>query len=129
MGKNDGRFLCRETDYHEDGSRAITDTYVTDDGELQYHIYNVSADSSEHTHQITDEDGNHVYARNNDPKHKWYELDRMLLTRWIKSLSYDNINKLLQYLPIDELNYIKSYIQTENEVQQNDSLVYTKKKL
>lgn len=61
MGKNKGRFLCRETDYHEDGSRAITDTFVTENGELQYHIYNVSEDGPEHSHQITDEDGKYIY--------------------------------------------------------------------
>jgi hypothetical protein len=73
---NRGKFIGRETDTYENGDRAILDTFQMPDGMLVYHLYNVTADGREHSHQITNEDGKHVYARGIGSDHSWIEIDR-----------------------------------------------------
>lgn len=112
MGKNWGRFLCREEDTYENGDRGITDTFVTDNGELEYHIYNVSADGSEHSHQVTDEDGETLYCReiSDDPDHPWRELDRTFAINYLRSLSQDNLKLAISFMNKNELEVIKDII-------------------
>lgn len=73
---NEGKFIGgRETDCYENGDRAITDTYQLDDGTLIFHTYNVTADGKEHSHQVMDENGKHIYAHKIE-KRKWIEINR-----------------------------------------------------
>ena len=124
MSKNNGRFLCRETDTYENGDRAITDTFVLDNGELQYHIYNVSADGSEHSHQITDEDGEHVYAREINDEHPWHELDRTFSVKWLKELSLTEQKSILNLMSKKDLELVKNLILSD-EICYNED--YSKK--
>jgi len=76
MAKNMGTFIARETETYFNGDRAITDTFKLDDGTIIFHLYNVSADGSEHSHQVMDADGNHIYARKISSDHTWIEIER-----------------------------------------------------
>lgn len=76
MSRNKGKFINREQTIFSTGEKAITDTFIVDYGKLVYHIYNVSKDGKEHSHQIIDENGKHIYARAQGGSHPWIELDR-----------------------------------------------------
>ena len=76
MSKNSGKFVGREVTTYSNGDRAITDTFMLDDGTLVAHTYNVTADGKEHIHQIMDENGKHIYARAQGGDHPWIELER-----------------------------------------------------
>lgn len=76
MSKNSGKFVGREVTTYSNGDRAITDTFMLEDGTLVAHTYNVTADGKEHSHQIMDENGKHIYARAQGGDHPWIELER-----------------------------------------------------
>ena len=106
MSKNTGRFISRETDKYWNGDRAIIDTFMLDDGTLVFHIYNVTADGMEHSHQIIDEYGRHIYARAIGGDHPWIELDRMNAIRWLLTLSPEKLNVTLNTMNKEQLQSI-----------------------
>ena len=106
MSKNEGKFIGRETNKYWNGDRAITDTFMLDDGTLVFHMYNVTADGREHSHQIMDENGRHIYARAIGGDHLWIELDRMNAVRWLSTLSQDKLNAALELMNKQELQFI-----------------------
>ena len=121
MSRNSGTFISRETNTYENGDRAITDTFQLDDGTLVFHVYNVTADGLEHSHQIMDEYGNHVYARAIGGEHPWIELDRMVAMRWLQTLTPEKLNRALQLVDMGTIETIiniasgdEIYIQANN---------------
>lgn len=112
MSRNSGRFISRETDTYWNGDRAITDTFMLDDGSLVYHTYNVTADGKAHSHQIMDEYGRHRYARaiSEDPNHPWIELDRMNAIRWLSTLSQDKLTVALDLMNREQLHAVSDMI-------------------
>ena len=112
MSRNSGRFISRETDTYWNGDRAITDTFMLDDGTLVYHTYNVTADGKAHSHQIMDEYGRHRYARaiSEDPNHPWIELDRMNALRWLSTLSPEKLNVALNVMNKEQLQFVSNMI-------------------
>lgn len=110
MCRNSGKFINRETNYLYNGDRAITDTFMLDDGTLVYHIYNVTADGREHSHQIMDEYGRHIYARAIGGEHPWIELDRMNAIRWLSTLSQDKLDVALDLMNKEQLQAVSNMI-------------------
>lgn len=110
MSRNSGKFINRETNYLYNGDRAITDTFMLDDGTLVYHIYNVTADGREHSHQIMDEYGRHIYARAIGGEHPWIELDRMNAIRWLSTLSQDKLDVALDLMNKEQLQAVSDMI-------------------
>ena len=110
MSRNSGTFISRETDTYWNGDRAITDTFMLEDGTLVYHVYNVTADGTEHSHQIMDEYGRHIYARAIGGDHPWIELDRMNALRWLSTLSQDKLDVALNIMNKDQLQFISDMI-------------------
>lgn len=110
MCRNSGKFINRETNYLYNGDRAITDTFMLDDGTLVYHIYNVTADGREHSHQIMDEYGRHIYARAIGGEHPWIELDRMNAIRWLSTLSQDKLDVALDLMNKEQLQAVSDMI-------------------
>lgn len=104
--RNPGTFINRETEYLYNGERAITDTFRLSDGTLVFHVYNVTADGSEHSHQIMDEYGNHIYARAQGGSHPWIEVDRTYSTRWLNTLTPEKIEKVLKVTDSETLRFI-----------------------
>lgn len=109
MARNKGTFVGRETTYYDNGDRAITDTYMLSDGTLVYHIYNITADNREHSHQVMDEYGRHLYAREICPR-RWIELDRMEARRWLAALSEEEFERVLNVSDLNTLKYIAGMI-------------------
>lgn len=110
MSKNSGKFISRETETYRNGDRAITDTFMLDDGTLVYHTYNVTADGREHSHQIMDENGRHIYARAIGGDHPWIELDRMNALRWLSTLSPKKLNVALNIMNEEQLQFVSDMI-------------------
>ena len=110
MSRNSGRFISRETDTYCNGDRAITDTFMLDDGTLVFHTYNVSADGKEHSHQIMDQNGRHIYARAIGGDHPWIELDRMNAIRWLSTLSQDKLTVALNLMNKDQLQIVSDML-------------------
>ena len=110
MSRNSGRFISRETNTYWNGDRAITDTFMLDDGTLVQHTYNVTADGREHSHQIMDENGRHIYARAIGGDHPWIEIDRMNAFRWLSTLSPENLNVALNMMNKEQLQFVADMI-------------------
>lgn len=110
MSRNTGKFISRETETHWNGDRSITDTFMLDDGTLVFHTYNVTADGKEHSHQIMDEYGRHIYARAIGGKPPWIELNRMDAIRWLSTLSQDNLTIALDSMNKEQLQIISDMI-------------------
>ena len=117
MGKNTGRFISRETDTYWNGDRAITDTFMLDDGTLVFHLYNVTADGREHSHQIMDQNGRHIYARAIGGEHPWIEIDRMNAVRWLSTLSNDKLSMALNLMNKQELQFISEMLCATEQVR------------
>ena len=79
------------------GDRAITDTFMLDDGTLVYHTYNVTADGREHSHHIGGD-------------HPWIEIDRMNAFRWLSTLSPENLNVALNMMNKEQLQFVADMI-------------------
>lgn len=116
MSRNSGTFISRETDTYWNGDRAITDTFMLEDGTLVYHVYNVTADGTEHSHQIMDEYGRHIYARAIGGDHPWIELDRMKAIRWLSTLSQDKLDVALNLMNKRDLQFISDMISAHQQV-------------
>lgn len=110
MSRNTGKFISRETETFCNGDRAITDTFMLNDGTLVFHIYNVTADGKEHSHQIVDEYGHQVYARAIGGSHPWIELNRMVALRWLSTLSQDKIAEALNLMNEQQLQFVSDMI-------------------
>ena len=110
MSRNSGRFISRETNTYWNGDMAITDTFMLDGGTLAYHTYNVTADGREHSHQIMDENGRHIYARAIGGDHPWIEIDRMNAFRWLSTLSPENLNVALNMMNKEQLQFVADMI-------------------
>ncbi|MBR6690893.1 MAG: hypothetical protein IKL65_06130 [Bacilli bacterium] len=124
MGRNRGRFINRETNYLYNGDRAITDTFMLDDGSIVYHIYNVTPGGAEHSHQVTDEYGRHIYARAIGSDHTWIEIDRpdyKLATRWLSSLTSEKLDKVLKVTDANTLRLIVQAVMSENSMVEENS--------
>lgn len=118
--RNEGKFIARESETYSNGDKAIIDAFMLDDGTVVFHVYNVTADGRAHSHQIIDEYGKHWYARkiSEDPRHPWIELDRMIATRWLETLSEDKLILALGLMTkMDLTNILEliSFPQMENE--------------
>ena len=83
---------------------------MLDDGTLVQHTYNVTADGREHSHQIMDEYGHHIYARAIGGKHPWIELDRMNALRWLSTLSLEKLNVALNVMNKEQLQFVSDMI-------------------
>ena len=83
---------------------------MLDDGTLVYHTYNVTADGREHSHQIMDEYGRHIYARAIGGDHPWIELDRMNALRWLSTLSPEKLNVALNVMNKEQLQFVSDMI-------------------
>lgn len=90
--------------------RAITDIFMLDDGTLVYHTYNVTADGREHSHQIMDENGRHIYARAIGGDHPWIELDIINALRWLSILSLEKLNVALNVMSKEQLQFVSDMI-------------------
>lgn len=106
MSRNSGKFIGREVNKYPNGDKAVTDTFMLDDGTLVYHVYNVTAGGREHSHQIMDEHGRHIYARAIGGDHPWIELDRMVALRWLESLTPEKMEKLMKVTDMNTLELI-----------------------
>lgn len=116
MSRNSERFISRETDTYWNGDRAITDTFMLEDGTLVYHTYNVTAEGREHSHQIMDENGRNTYARAIGGDHPWTELDRMNTLRWLSTLSPEKLNVTLNVMNKEQLQFVSDTIYAYNQV-------------
>ena len=119
MSRNSGTFINRETNYLYNGDRVITDTFMMADGKLIFHTYNVTADGSEHSHQIMDEYGNHIYARAIGGEHPWIEIDRpdyTYATRWLNTLTKEKLEKVLRVADVNTLSFIVESVAFENNL-------------
>ena len=121
MGRNRGKWISRETNYLYNGDKAITDTFQMPDGTLVFHIYNVTADGSAHSHQVMDEYGNPLYARaiSNDPDHPWIEINRpdyTYATRWLTTLTEEKLEKVLNVMDVNTLKLIIQSVTLENSL-------------
>lgn len=124
MSRNSGVWINRETNYLYNGDRAITDTFQMSDGTLVFHTYNVSKDGSEHSHQIMDEYGHHIYARAMGGDHPWIELDRpdyIYAARWLNTLTEDKIEKVLKVTNSETLRFIIQTIVGGTSIEKEDS--------
>ena len=124
MRRNKGRFINRETDYLYNGDRAITDTFMLDDGSIVYHIYNVTPGGVEHSHQVTDEYGRHLYARAIGSDHAWIEIDRpdyKIATRWLSSLTSEKLDKVLKTTDENTLRLIVQAVMAENNIVEENN--------
>ncbi len=119
MSRNSGKFIGREVNNYSNGDKAVTDTFMLDDGTLVYHIYNVTAGGREHSHQIMDEYGRHIYARAIGGDHPWIELDRMVALRWLESLTPEKMEKLMKVVDMNTLELIMN-IAYFNPVEENN---------
>ncbi len=130
MSRNTGKFISRETETFSNGDRAITDTFMLNDGTLVFHIYNVTADGKEHSHQIVDEYGRQIYARAIGGSHPWIELNRMVAIRWLSTLSQDKIVEALNLLHEQQFQFISNliceYQQTNIETAESSKKLYKK---
>lgn len=127
MSRNSGRFISRETDTYRNGDRAITDTFMLDDGTLVYHIYNVTADGKEHSHQIIDEYGRHIYARAIGGDHPWIELDRMNGLRWLSTLSPEKLKVALNVMNKEQLQFVSDVVCSYQQQASMETIKPTKK--
>ena len=86
--------------------------FMLDVGTLVYHTYNVTADCREHSFQIMNEYGRHMYAHeiSNDPDHPWIELDRMNALRWLSTLSPEKLNVALNVMNKEQLQFVSDMI-------------------
>lgn len=117
--RNEGKFIARESETYANGDKSIIDAFMLDDGTIVFHVYNVTADGKAHSHQIIDEYGKHWYAReiSEDLDHPWIELDRMIATRWLETLSEDKLILAIDLMNKSELTNVLemiSFSQQEN---------------
>lgn len=98
------------------GDRAITDTFMLDDGTLVYHTYNVTSNGQEYSHQIMDEYGRHIYARAIGGDHPWIELDRMNALRWLSTLSLDKLHVAISAINKDQLHFISDIVRIHQQL-------------
>ncbi|MBQ8471953.1 MAG: hypothetical protein IJ501_00450 [Bacilli bacterium] len=118
MSRNSGKFIGREVNKYPNGDKAVTDTFMLYDGTLVYHVYNVTAGGREHSHQIMDEHGRHIYARAIGGDHPWIELDRMVALRWLESLTPEKMEKLMKVTDMNTLELIMN-IAYSDPVEEN----------
>ena len=81
-------------------------------------VYNVTAGGREHSHQIMDEHGRHIYARAIGGDHPWIELDRMVALRWLESLTPEKMEKLMKVTDMNTLELIMN-IAYSDPVEEN----------
>lgn len=110
--------------YNED--KAITDTFQMPDGKLVFHTYNVTANGYAHSHQVMDEYGNHMYAReiSHNPDHPWIEIDRpdyTYATRWLSTLTPEKLDKVLRVTDSNTLRLIVQAVVSQNSVVEENN--------
>ncbi len=126
---NRGRFINRETQPYWNGDYAITDTFMLEDGTLVYHTYNITADKRQHSHQVMDEYGRHLYAREICDR-AWIEVDRINAKRWLSTLSLEALETVLGCAELDTLKMVREVAKEEDNslTKKESSLVKVKTK-